>query len=83
VTFEQMEQDLRQRLEALPPAARAELLHVLQLPDFDPPTGSASSGGNRRRVPSGNLSNLTTLPAVTAQVVGCSPSTFADTMPVL
>jgi hypothetical protein len=35
VTFEQMEQALRQRLEAIPPAARAELLHVLMLPDFD------------------------------------------------
>jgi hypothetical protein len=30
-----MEQTLRQRLEAFPPAARAELLHVLRLPDFD------------------------------------------------
>jgi hypothetical protein len=35
MTFEQMEQVLRQRLDALPPAARAELLHVLRLPDFD------------------------------------------------
>jgi hypothetical protein len=35
VTFEQMEQDLRRRLEAFPPAARAELLHVLRLPNFD------------------------------------------------
>jgi hypothetical protein len=26
---------LRKRLEALPPAARAELLHVLMLPDFE------------------------------------------------
>jgi hypothetical protein len=35
VTFEEMEAALRQRLEALPPAARAELGHVLMLPDFD------------------------------------------------
>jgi hypothetical protein len=35
VTFEEMKQALRQRLEALPPAARAELLHVLRLPDFE------------------------------------------------
>jgi hypothetical protein len=35
MTFEEMEEALRQRLEALPPAARAELLHVLRLPDFD------------------------------------------------
>ena len=35
MTFEEMENILRQRLEALPPAARAELLHVLRLPDFD------------------------------------------------
>jgi hypothetical protein len=35
VTFDEMEAALRARLEALPPAARAELLHVLRLPDFD------------------------------------------------
>jgi hypothetical protein len=35
MTFEEMEQALRQRLEVFPPAARAELLHVLRLPDFD------------------------------------------------
>ena len=33
--FDEMENALRQRLEALPPAARAELLHVLMLPDFE------------------------------------------------
>jgi hypothetical protein len=30
-----MESALRARLEAFPPAARAELLHVLRLPDFE------------------------------------------------
>jgi len=30
-----MEAALRARLEALPPAARAELIHVLMLPDFE------------------------------------------------
>ena len=35
VTFDEMEAALRERLEALPPAARAELLHVLMLPDFE------------------------------------------------
>jgi hypothetical protein len=35
MTFDQMEAVLRERLEALPPAARAELLHVLCLPDFE------------------------------------------------
>ncbi len=35
VTLEQMEQPLRERLDALGPAPRAELLHVLMLPDFD------------------------------------------------
>jgi hypothetical protein len=30
-----MEQLLRERLDALPPAARTELLHVLRLPDFE------------------------------------------------
>ena len=32
---DQLEQQLRERLYALPPAARAELLHVLMLPDFE------------------------------------------------
>jgi hypothetical protein len=35
MTFEERERALRQRLEAFPPAARAELVHVLRLPDFD------------------------------------------------
>jgi len=35
VTFEEIEAGLKARLEALPPAARAELLHVLMLPDFE------------------------------------------------
>jgi hypothetical protein len=30
-----MEAGIRARLQALPPAARAELLHILKLPDFD------------------------------------------------
>jgi hypothetical protein len=34
VIFE-MDRALRQRLEALPPAARAELRYVLRLPDFE------------------------------------------------
>jgi hypothetical protein len=33
--FNEMEAALRQRLEGLPPAARAELLHGLRLPDFE------------------------------------------------
>jgi hypothetical protein len=35
VTFDEMEAALRARLEALPPAARSELIHVLRLPDFE------------------------------------------------
>ena len=35
MTFEEIEAGLRARLEALPSAARAELIHVLRLPDFD------------------------------------------------
>jgi hypothetical protein len=35
VTFDEMETALRERLEALPPAARGELRHALRLPDFD------------------------------------------------
>jgi hypothetical protein len=32
---DELEQRLRERLDALGPAPRAELLHVLTLPDFD------------------------------------------------
>jgi hypothetical protein len=32
---DQLERQLRQRLDALGPAPRAELLHVLMLPDFE------------------------------------------------
>jgi hypothetical protein len=35
VTLDEVEAGLRARLDALPPAARAELLHVLMLPDFE------------------------------------------------
>jgi hypothetical protein len=45
MTFEERERALRQRLEAFPPAARAEFLHVLPLPDSTLPTGSASCLG--------------------------------------
>ncbi|HYZ12201.1 MAG TPA: hypothetical protein VFA08_01140 [Actinomycetota bacterium] len=34
-TIPELEQWLSDRLDAMPPAARAELLHVLMLPDFD------------------------------------------------
>jgi hypothetical protein len=34
-TIPELEDLLRRRLDAFPPAARAELLHVLMLPDFD------------------------------------------------
>ena len=34
-TLPELEQRLRERLDTLPKAARAELLHVLMLPDFD------------------------------------------------
>jgi hypothetical protein len=32
---DELERRLRERLDALPPAARAELRHVLMLPDFE------------------------------------------------
>jgi hypothetical protein len=35
VKFDQLERQLRERLDALGPAPRAELLHVLMLPDFE------------------------------------------------
>jgi len=41
-----MEHALRQRLQALPPAARAELIHVLRLPDFDRADAIGTFWGN-------------------------------------
>ena len=41
-----MEQALRQRLKARPPAPRAELLHVLMLPDFERPDRIGELYGN-------------------------------------
>ena len=35
MTFDEMEVSPRERLDALGPAPRAELLHVLMLPDFE------------------------------------------------
>jgi hypothetical protein len=35
VDLEHVERELHQRLDALGPAPRAELLHVLMLPDFE------------------------------------------------
>jgi len=35
VTLDEVEAGLRARIEGLPPAARAELLHVLMIPDFE------------------------------------------------
>jgi hypothetical protein len=35
ITHEETEAGLRARLKALPPAARAQLLHVLMLPDSE------------------------------------------------
>ena len=32
---DELERQLRERLDALPPASRAELLHALMLPDFE------------------------------------------------
>ena len=37
---DQLERRLRERLDALGPAPRAELLHVLMLPDFERVRGS-------------------------------------------
>jgi hypothetical protein len=46
VTFDEMEAALRARLQALPPAARAELRHVLHLPDFDRADAIGTFWGN-------------------------------------
>ena len=46
---DELERRLRDRLNALGPAPREELLHVLMLPDFSAPTGSAISGDPETR----------------------------------
>jgi hypothetical protein len=52
VTFEEMETALRERLRALPPAARAELLYVLRLPDLDRADRIGEFGATQRAAPS-------------------------------
>ena len=42
--LDELERRLQERLDALGPAPRAELLHVLMLPDFERADRSASSG---------------------------------------
>src|SRR4029453_18732296 len=48
VDLEHVERELHQRLDALGPAPRAELLHVLMLLDFDRRTRLAPTGGTPR-----------------------------------
>jgi len=48
----ELERRLRERLDALGPAPRAELLHVLMSPTSSEPTGSESSGATRGVAPS-------------------------------
>jgi hypothetical protein len=55
VTFEEMERALRDRLEALPPAARAELVHVLRLPDLQRVERIGEFWGNPETRKSGNF----------------------------
>jgi hypothetical protein len=43
---DQIERHIRERLDALGPAPRAELLHVLMLPDFDRADAIGSYWGN-------------------------------------
>ena len=43
---DELERQLRKRLDALCPAPRAELLHVLMLPDFDRANRIGSYWGN-------------------------------------
>ena len=49
---DELERRLRARLDALGPAPRAELLHILMLPDFERADRIASSGATRRAAPS-------------------------------
>jgi hypothetical protein len=48
---DQLERRLRERLDALGPAPRAELLHVLMLPDFERADRIGESRATRRAAP--------------------------------
>ena len=50
--LDQLERRLQERLDALPLAARAELLHVLMLPDFERANRIGESGVTRKAAPS-------------------------------
>jgi hypothetical protein len=52
VNLDEMEAGLKARLEALPPAARAELRHVLRLPDFERADRIGEFWATRRAAPS-------------------------------
>jgi hypothetical protein len=52
---DELERRLRARLDALGPASRAELLHVLMLPDFERADRIGEFWGIRRRAPSPRL----------------------------
>ena len=52
VDLQQLERRLRERLDALGPAPRAELLHVLMLPDFDRADAIGAYWGTPGRGPS-------------------------------
>ena len=47
---DELERRLRQRLDALGPAPRAELLHVLMLPDLERAERIRTHGRRRRQV---------------------------------
>jgi hypothetical protein len=49
---DELDRRLRERLDALGPAPRAELLHVLMLPDFDRVEMIQTYWGNPRPAPS-------------------------------
>jgi hypothetical protein len=49
---DKLERRLRDRLVVLPPAPRAELLHVLMLPDYDRGMRSGATAGTQRPTPS-------------------------------
>jgi hypothetical protein len=55
VRADELERRLRERLDALGPAPRAERLHVLRLPDFDRADRIGTYWGNPKTAPSAEL----------------------------
>jgi hypothetical protein len=70
---DELERRLWERLDALGPAPRAELLHVLMLPDFDPADRIGEFWGNPKTRPITWRVNAILLTLATLLLSACDP----------